>query len=104
MGTIDKNIIEKAGARGCDNSDYNIVRTTCCNSYLVEDDELNEVYFDPEDLRKVIDVTYSGECPVCGSSSWDYKQLNEWPKEKTKWQWAYHENQEMVDKWLKKKP
>ena len=104
MGTIDKKIIEKAGARGCDDSDYNIVKTTCCNSYLVEDDELNDVYFDPEDLNKVIDVAYSGECPLCGSSTWDYKQLTEWPKEKTKWQWAYHQSQKLVDKWLEKQP
>jgi hypothetical protein len=102
MGTIDKNIMEKAGARGCSNSDYNIVITTCCNAYLVEDDELNDVYYDPEDLKKVIDISYSGMCPICGSSSWSYQQLNEWPKEKSKWQWAYHQNQKLVEQWLAK--
>jgi len=41
---------------GLDNSSYHIAITTWCRSYLVEDDELNDVYFDPEDLSKAIDI------------------------------------------------
>ncbi len=104
MGTIDKHILENSGARGCRNSDYNLVLTTCCNSYLVEDDELQDIYYDPEDLNKVIDITDQGNCPICDSEVWDYKELKEWPKEKTKWQWVYHTDQKLVEEWIRKYP
>ncbi len=51
MGTIDKNIFEISGARGCGISDYTLVLTSYCNSYLVKDDELQEVYFDVEGTK-----------------------------------------------------
>ncbi len=104
MSTIDNIVFEKAGARGCSNSGYNLVETTCCHSYMVEDDELNDVYFDPSNLGNVIEATYSGSCPICGANDWDYIQLNEWPREPTNWQWAYHSNQEIVNEWLNSKP
>lgn len=104
MGTIDNHIFEKAGAKGCSDSDFNIVKTTCCNTYLVEDGELNEIYFDPADLRKSVDIIYLCGCPMCGSKLWNYYKFAEWPTEKTVWQWAYHQNQEVVKAWLKEKP
>lgn len=97
MSTIDKNIFEKSGARGCSNSDYNIVKTTCCNTYFVEDAELNDIYFNPATLKKVIDITYANSCPVCESHVWDYSQLVELPRERTDWQWAYYLDQEIVE-------
>jgi len=66
---------------GLDNSSYHIAITTWCRSYLVEDDELNDVYFDPEDLSKAIDIVSRDICPIYGSNEWDYTQLIEWPKE-----------------------
>ena len=93
MGSIDKIEFESRGARGCTNSDYNVAKTICCKSYVVEDDELNDVYFDPIDLEKVIDVTYSGNCPLCGNPVWDYCQVANWPQENTGWEWAQSSNQ-----------
>ncbi|MCM0082215.1 hypothetical protein L4X63_11500 [Geomonas sp. Red32] len=103
MGTIDKHIFEQAGARGCSNSDYNLAITTCCKSYIVEDDELNDVYFDPKDVSKVLDLTSLEKCPICSKDDWDYNIFDEWPRDETPWSWAYHPNRSIVENWIKKK-
>jgi hypothetical protein len=102
MGTIDKNIFEKAGAKGCSNSDYNLVFTSCCHSYLVEDEELHNIYYDPNDVSKVIDALNLKQCPICYSDKWDFSEVSEWPRSPNQWQWAYHTNQKIVKNWIKK--
>ena len=102
MGTIDKYLVENAGARGCGDSDYNLAITTCCGTYVIEDDELHDVYFDPTNLSKVVGVEELERCPVCLKKEWDYTVFAEWPRKETPWMWAYHKDIELVSKWIRK--
>lgn len=90
MGTINSEILKSWGARGCSNSDYNLVETTCCNACLVEDWELNDLYKDPLDPSAVLSVWELAACPVCEAQEWDYAPLEEWPGRDTGWLWAQH--------------
>ena len=89
MGTISNRALEESGAKGCSNSDYNICKTSCCNSYLVSDDELHDVYYDPKDLSKCLKVWQQDKCPICHAEEWTYLIDSGYQKENTGWQWAY---------------
>mgnify|MGYP000223750898 CR=1 FL=1 len=89
MGTISKSATEKRGVKGCSNSEYNICKTSCCHSYVVSDDELHDVYFDPRDLSKRLKVWQQDSCPLCGAKEWDYPAVLEYKNENTGWQWAF---------------
>ena len=51
---IGKSNCESRGGHGCSNSAYILHRTTCCNSYCVEDEELLDLYIDPNDLSRTL--------------------------------------------------
>jgi hypothetical protein len=95
MGVIDKWCFEARGGHGCSNSDYRLHKTTCCGSYAVEDDELLELYIDPADLNKRVDLGYSprdGEppprCPFCGAEKWDLIEIDAPSDVPEAWRWA----------------
>jgi hypothetical protein len=104
LGTIDKYLFEKAGARGCSDSDYNLVQTDCCQSILVEDNELLDVYSNSSDLSLVKPLNELPTCPICAASTRQYFTLAEWPRTRTNWQWAYHCDQKVVESWLAAAP
>jgi hypothetical protein len=71
MAIIDKYKFEHHGGVGCSNSGYHLRRTKCCESYYVEDNELFDIYIDPNDLSKRISSPeWPLPCPFCGSLDW----------------------------------
>jgi len=95
MGVIDKWHFEARGGHGCDNSDYRLLRTTCCGFYVVEDVELLDLYVDPADLNNSIALGYSprhGEplpmCPFCGAAEWDLVEIQDITGVPEVWEWA----------------
>ncbi len=92
MGIIDKYRFEHQGNFGCSNSDYHLRRTTCCESYCVEDDELSDLYLDPSDLSKRISLlttNYPVPCPFCGSLQWDLAdEVLDFGMVPDNWKWA----------------
>lgn len=89
MGIIDKYLFEKRGAHGCSNSDYLLHRTTCCGRTCVEDNELLELYVDPDDLNRR--VTLRGDvvaCPFCGSVKWNLEEILDVADIPDEWRWA----------------
>lgn len=68
----DKQRFENWSKGGCSNSDYSFVRTLCCARICVEDNELHELFFDPEDPEKRLTLWTSGlSCPLCGKADWE---------------------------------
>ena len=89
MGVIDRYRFEKRGGFGCSNSDYHLHRTTCCGGYVVEDDELLDLYFDPTDLSRRIDLWEPPKpCPLCGAVEWDFTEVEELADVPESWGWA----------------
>lgn len=69
---IDKEAFENWSQGGCSNSDYAVVVTTCCGAFLVEDIELGDLYWNPEDPTDVVKIWVIQDCPVCGAVQWDF--------------------------------
>lgn len=92
MSLIEKRRFESWSKGGCDNSHYRLTQTTCCQTYCVEDDELHDLYFDPQDPAKRIALYQSLDvelfpCPICRAHHWDLISLDEMVVP-TAWQWA----------------
>lgn len=104
MATIDNILFEKAGAEDCSDSDCNLAITNCCRTYLVKDEELDNLFFDPKDLSKVLRINEQERCPNCQAEEWNYSVFPEWPRERTPWIWAYHPNQQLVEDWINGAP
>jgi len=63
---------ERWSGHGCSNSDYSFVRTTCCNQICVEDNELHQFFFDPNDPMAHLNLWEDGlNCPICGHHDWE---------------------------------
>ncbi len=88
MSLIEKYPFERRGARGCSNSDYHLVRTTCCNAFAVEDDELLDLYVDPQDLSRVVDLAKEERCPFCGAEHWNIEPVEDFALMPAEWRWA----------------
>lgn len=94
VGMIDKYRFESSGALGCSNSDYHLKRTTCCQGFCVEDDELSDLYVDPNDLTRRIsllrDRTERGPfpCPLCGADAWELIEVDDLADVPESWRWA----------------
>jgi len=68
----DKQRFETWSKAGCSNSDYSFVRTLCCGTICVEDNELHEMYYDPNDPEKNLSLWTEGlSCPICGNADWE---------------------------------
>jgi hypothetical protein len=95
VGRIDKAVFERRGARGCSNSDYDFLRTSCCSAWCVEDSELSDLYIDPNDLTDVLSLLGApGEkwvvCPLCGSETYDLLPVDPAEVVPDEWQWAIY--------------
>ena len=93
MVTLERRVFEKAGASGCSNSAYRVVTLTCCESQVVEDEELSDLYFDETDLsRKVSRLGQPDEppkgCPLCRAKDWDLLPVEDIGDVSERWRWA----------------
>src|SRR5271163_2047379 len=88
MSLIEKHLFEKRGGCGCKESDYNLLRTTCCKTFIVEDDELLDYYFDPNDLKKTVHFSKGEPCPFCGNKNWSYEDIDDFSLMPESWRWA----------------
>jgi hypothetical protein len=91
---IDKWRFEQRGGHGCSNSDYRLRRTTCCNSFAIEDTEIQDLYIDARDLRRSITLTYDPRsehppiCPFCFAKQWALVEVNDEKHVPEEWRWA----------------
>jgi hypothetical protein len=91
---IEKRQFESRGGHGCSNSDYDLLRTMCCGSYAVEDNELQDLYIDPADLTRWITLLYDPRaeapprCPFCGAVTWDTNEVTNLAEVPEAWRWA----------------
>ncbi len=68
----DKKRFESWSKAGCCNSDYSFVRTLCCGTICVEDNELHDLFYDPDDPEKNLSLWRDGlRCPICGAENWE---------------------------------
>lgn len=88
MSLIDKYTFETKGGSGCSNSDYHLTRTTCCEAYGVEDDELLDFYFDPRDLSRIVFLGEEASCPLCGAKDWSINHIENFTVMPLEWRWA----------------
>lgn len=73
---IDHHKFVKAGAFDCGNSDYCLVKTTCCATSFVLDKEIELLSFDPIDLSKrLLAIGDDLSCPRCHSRKWSYQDI-----------------------------
>ena len=90
MITLDKFAFEKRGGFGCSNSDYEVQTTSCCHRHVVRDDELDDIYFDPDNLTKAIRLWEQDKsrCPLCGAREWRIEELDDKAQVPAEWAWA----------------
>ena len=94
MSVIDKSRFESRGGNGCGNSEYVLQRTTCCGAFAVEDTELQDLYIDPNDLRRTMMLFYDPRaespplCPFCHAEDWDLVEVRNASDVPMAWQWA----------------
>lgn len=94
MAVIERFRFESRGAFGCSNSDYHLQRLTCCGTFVVEDYELSDLYFDPGDLSKRISLLRNSDdtaplvCPVCDAEEWDLVEVEGLSDVPEPWRWA----------------
>ena len=59
--------------------DFEIVACTTCGCQYLYNDEVLQLYYDPNDLQKVY-FYFDGEdippCRECGTQNWSYEELN----------------------------
>ncbi len=61
-------------------SRHHLCRTQCCGQFGVEDNELLDFYFDPNDLSKLIFMDEHIERPFCGAKSLLYEEVTDLAK------------------------
>ena len=88
MGLVDKVVFEERGARGCSNSDYTFVITTCCERVGVIDEELDDFYWSADSPSKSLSLCDGAACPFCDASSWKLKHLDDIDHVPEHWRWA----------------
>jgi hypothetical protein len=88
MSLIDKWAFQSRGGHGISESNYNLLRTTCCKSFLVEDDELLDYYIDPNNLEKVAQLLKGSSCPFCGSNDFSFEDIDDFTLMPNAWRWA----------------
>ena len=89
MGTLDNALLERWGARGCSNSHYELVRSSCCGAFFVEDRELCVLYWNSNSPSARLNTFELERCPACSTAQWDYETLPNQPVLSTPWAWAY---------------
>ena len=88
MSLIDKWAFESRRGHGISESNYNLLRTTCCKSFLVEDDELLDYYVDPNNLEKVVQLLKGSSCPICSSKDFNFEDVDDFTLMPEAWRWA----------------
>lgn len=91
LSVLDQKKFESRSPAGCSNSDYRLNQTTCCGSYGVEDTELLEFYFDPNDLSRRILLVAGCVCPFCGAKEWNLNEIKSPAEIPPEWRWASRE-------------
>jgi hypothetical protein len=69
-------------------TDYHLVRTTCCAAFGVEEHELGVLYFDPDDLSRSVSLLENNPCPFCGKMSWQLERVDDFSEMPRAWRWA----------------
>jgi hypothetical protein len=93
MRTIDDVEFTRRGGRGLNGSAYAFCKTTCCGNWCVRDLELDDLYFDGQDLGKVISLLgLRGEpaivCPFCGVRDWRPEPVDDFEGIPQSWVWG----------------
>ena len=90
MQQLDYHKFVARGAFDCGNSDYLFQTTTCCHRAVVRDVELDDIYYDPTDLRKRIRGWERSErsCPLCDAITWSVVNWYSEASVPEEWRWA----------------
>jgi hypothetical protein len=85
---VNKHTFEQRGAKGSVDSYYILSRTSCCGNVGVQDIELHEFYYDPTNLKKVVNAYYSLDCPFCYKYRWELSEVSNVTDLPMPWAWA----------------
>ena len=93
MGIIEKYRFEARSGGGCSDSDYHLCRVTCCRHYCVVDDELDDMYPDPEHPHRRLSLLGRPggpptPCPFCGAVVWEFNEVDCTDQVPDAWRWA----------------
>lgn len=90
MHLIDSHKFEKAGFQGCSNSAYNLLKTSCCKKYCVEDIETLNLFIDPGDPAAVKRLYEEFPCPFCNEKKYNLTPIQDIDSvtEHCEWKWA----------------
>ena len=83
----------KRGAIRFGNYDFMLMKTTCCEQYIVCEYEVGHIYYDPENLQNVVLEFDINACPICNSDKWDYTDVDE-DEIPLNWTWAKYTNED----------
>jgi hypothetical protein len=82
----DDKLFEK-GALDFGNSEFELMKTTCCGKFVAYEHEVGHIYYDFYDLQKVCLEFSIDRCPLCSNTSWDFIEIDE-SEIPLNWRWA----------------
>lgn len=83
---LDAEKLFEQGAIRVGNYDFMLMKTTCCEKYIVYEAEVGHIYYDSCNLQKVCLEFDINECPICNADNWDYIDIEE--ETLSNWSWA----------------
>ena len=90
MIRLDPEKLVGKGVLDFGNSDFRLMKTTCCKQFIVYEDGVGHIYYDPNDFQKVCLCFQIDKCPMCSEKNWDYVDIEkeDIPQD---WYWAVWE-------------
>jgi len=93
LGIIDEFRFKTRDHFSGTNSDYHLVRATCCGACAVLDAHLLHLYTNPDDIGEPIRLKGKSvppvlQCPLCGAREWDLAEVHELDVVPRSWRWA----------------
>ena len=95
--SINDTLFEKNGGIVCGDDDFVLVTLSCCGCQCLYNEEILDLYIDPENLTKryfLSSTEPTPKCLNCGSTDWEFSNygLNIETVKKSRWAWLLNEN------------
>ena len=93
MIRLDPEKLVEKGAIDFGNSDFRLIKTTCCKQYFIYEAEVGHIYYNPENFKEVCLEFSIEKCPSCHNKKWDFIEIDDCDIP-SNWSWAFQKTKE----------